>query len=111
MVSSGSSSSIISYKKGAAGMRILVGAAVVTIGILTALLMSPGKTFADASGDHASCMGLGSSFYGQFAPQQRAQVAHLVKEFFAETPGEHYRTFAQEKEGGAIPSPCGTAIE
>jgi hypothetical protein len=56
-------------------------------------------------------MGLGSSFYARFAPQQRAHVAHLVKEFFAESPGEYLRQFAQEKEGGSIPSPCGTAIE
>jgi hypothetical protein len=56
-------------------------------------------------------MGLGSSFYALFATQQRAQVAHLVKDYFAETPGEHYRVFAQEKEGGSIPSPCGTAME
>jgi hypothetical protein len=56
-------------------------------------------------------MGLGSSFYARFATQQRAQVAHLVKDYFAETPGEHYRVFAQEKEGGSIPSPCGTRME
>jgi len=56
-------------------------------------------------------MGLGSSFYAHFATQQRAHVAHLVKEYFAETPGEHYRIFAREKEGGSIPSPCGTRIE
>jgi hypothetical protein len=56
-------------------------------------------------------MGLGSSFYALFATQQRAHVAHLVQEFFAEAPGEYYRAFAHEKEGGSIPSPCGTAIE
>ena len=110
-MSGGSRMSILSGKRGAAGVRIIVGVAVVTIGLLTALLMSPGETFADANDDHASCMGLGSSFYGQFAPRQRAHVAHLVKEFFADTPGERYRTFAREKEGGSIPSPCGTAIE
>jgi hypothetical protein len=109
-MSSGSRVSIISFVPGATGMRITV-VVVVAIALLTALLMSPVKTSADANGDHASCMGLGSSFYGRFAPQQRAHVAHLVKEFFAATPGERYRTFAQEKEGGSIPSPCGTAIE
>jgi len=88
-----------------------MGGVIVTIGLVTAMLVSPGKTLADANDSHASCMGLGSSFYGQFAPQQRAQVAHLVKEFFAAAPGERYRTFAQEKEGGSIPSPCGTGIE
>ena len=91
-------------------MRIMAVLAV-TIGLLTVLLVASRTTFADAGAENASCMGLGSSFYAHFAPQQRAQVAHLVKEYFAEAPGEHYRTFAQEKEGGAIPSPCGTRIE
>ncbi|HEV8573416.1 MAG TPA: hypothetical protein VGR43_01790 [Dehalococcoidia bacterium] len=91
-------------------MRIIAAAAV-TVGLLAALLTTSGKTFAEANDDNASCMGLGSSFYAHFAPQQRAHVAHLVKEFFAEAPGERYRMFAQEKEGGSIPSPCGTAIE
>jgi hypothetical protein len=91
-------------------MRIMVVVAV-TLALLAPLLVVSGRVFASAGDDNASCMGLGSSFYGQFAPQQRAQVAHLVKEFFAETPGERYRTFAREKEGGSIPSPCGTAIE
>jgi hypothetical protein len=27
------------------------------------------------------------------------------------TPGEYYVDFAQEKEGGSIPAPCGTRIE
>jgi len=91
-------------------MRIMVVVAV-TLALLTPLLVVSGRAFASAGDDNASCMGLGSSFYGQFALQQRAHVAHLVKEFFAETPGERYRMFAQEKEGGSIPSPCGTAIE
>ena len=91
-------------------MRIIAIAAV-TIVLGAATLIPSGKASADANVDHASCMGLGSSFYALFANQQRAHVAHLVKEYFAETPGEHYRVFAQEKEGGSIPSPCGTAIE
>ena len=91
-------------------MRIIAIAAV-TIVLAAATLISSGKASADANVDNASCMGLGSSFYARFATQQRAHVAHLVKEFFAEVPGEHYRVFAQEKEGGSIPSPCGTAIE
>ena len=110
-MSSGSGRSIISLVPGATGMRITFVVAMVAIALLAALMTSPSKTSAAANGDHGSCMGLGSSFYGQFAPQQRAHVAHLVKEFFAEAPGERYRTFAQEKEGGSIPSPCGTAIE
>ena len=110
MMRSRSSMSVISFMKGATDTRVM-GAVLVTIGLVTAMLVSPGKTLADANDGHASCMGLGSSFYGKFAPQQRAQVAHLVKEFFAEAPGERYRAFAQEKEGGSIPSPCGTAIE
>jgi len=91
-------------------MRIMAVAAV-TIGLLATLLITSGKTFAEPNDDNASCMGLGSSFYALFATQQRAHVAHLVKEYFAEAPGERYRIFAQEKEGGSIPSPCGTAIE
>lgn len=79
--------------------------------VLAASLISCARASADASIENASCMGLGSSFYARFAPQQRAHVAHLVKEFFAESPGEYLRQFAQEKEGGSIPSPCGTAIE
>ena len=109
-MTSRSSMSIISFMEGATGMR-MIGVVFVTIGLVTAMLVSPGKTLADANDGHASCMGLGSSFYGKFAPQQRAHVAHLVKEFFAEAPGERYRTFAHEKERSSIPSPCGTAIE
>jgi hypothetical protein len=89
----------------------LLAAALVTMGLLAALAVLPGRTFAAANDEHASCMGLGSSFYGLFAPGQRADVAHLVKDSFAQAPGEHYRMFAQEKEGGSIPSPCGTRIE
>ena len=60
--------------------------------------------------DNASCMGLGSSFYGQFAPQQRAFVALIVNDL-NDVPGQYYLGFAQEKEGGTIPAPCGTRIE
>jgi hypothetical protein len=63
-----------------------------------------------AGGDNASCMGLGSSFYGQFAPQQRAFVALFVQELEG-VPGQYYVRFAQEKEGGTIPAPCGTRLE
>jgi hypothetical protein len=55
-------------------------------------------------------MGLGSAFYGQFAPEQRAFVARYVNDL--EGPaGDYYTVFAQEKEGGAIPAPCGTRLE
>ena len=91
-------------------MRIIAIAAV-TIVLGAATLISSGKASADANLDNASCMGLGSSFYALFANQQHAHLAHLVKQYFAEAPGEYYRIFAQEKEGGSIPFPCGTAIE
>lgn len=81
----------------------------------TALLfVASGPAFAqDAAGageDNASCMGLGSSFYGQFAPQQRAFVALFVNDLEG-VPGQYYVGFAQEKEGGTIPAPCGTRLE
>ena len=64
----------------------------------------------EPAADTASCMGLGSAFYGQFAPQQRAFVADYVNDL--EGPaGDYYTVFAQEKEGGAIPAPCGTRME
>jgi hypothetical protein len=88
----------------------IIAIAAVTMVLGAATLISSGRASADANVDNASCIGLGSSFYARFATQQRAQVAHLVKDF-AETPGEHYRVFAQEKEGGSIPSPCGTRME
>jgi hypothetical protein len=90
--------------------RLFIGLAVLAMALVV-VLVAPRTTFADANDESASCMGLGSSFYGRFAPRQRAGVAHLVKAFFAEAPGQYYRTFAQEKEGGSIPSPCGTRIE
>ena len=91
-------------------MRRLIPIAV-TVGLLSGLLSLSNVAFADPNADHASCMGLGSHYYAHFATGQRAGVAHLVKEFFGPVPGEHYRVFAQEKEGGSIPSPCGTRIE
>jgi hypothetical protein len=82
-----------------------------TIGLLVA---SSSPAFAQeapaAASDNASCMGLGSSFYGQFAPQQRAFVAMFVNDLDG-VPGAYYVGFAQEKEGGTIPAPCGTRIE
>jgi hypothetical protein len=87
---------------------IAVGAAV------AGLAFSSTPALADPNAEHASCMGLGSSFYGQFAPQQRAFVAQAVADA-AEAqglpPGAVYSTFAEEKEGGAIPAPCGTRLE
>ena len=87
-------------------------------------LLVAAALFAGASGtaqaapnaDNASCMGLGSYWYAQGAGSEgvtgvRADIAHLVKEFFAAAPGEYLRTFAQEKEGGSIPAPCGARIE
>lgn len=67
-----------------------------------------------AQEDDASCMGLGASFYGRFAPQQMAFVAAFVNEtaLTAEMPpGATYSLFAGEKEGGALPPPCGTRLE
>jgi len=69
---------------------------------------------ADPAAETASCMGSGSAFYGTFAPQQRAFVAAFVidsAQSAGSVPGTVYRFFAGEKEGGAIPAPCGTRIE
>jgi hypothetical protein len=78
------------------------------------LCAASGHAFAQddaaAAEDNASCMGLGSSFYGQFAPQQRAFVALFVNDLEG-VPGQYYAVFAQEKEGGTIPAPCGTRLE
>ena len=78
------------------------------------VLLVPGVAIAGSlpapAVDAASCMGSGSSFYGTFAPQQRAFVAALANSQPG-TPGATYTVFAQEKEGGAIPAPCGTRIE
>jgi hypothetical protein len=82
-----------------------------------ALFVSINGTAAAApDADNASCMGLGSYWYAQGAGFEgvtgvRADVQHLVKEFFAAAPGEYLRNFGQEKEGGSIPAPCGARIE
>ena len=76
-----------------------------------ALLAAAGSAAAqEQAADTASCMGLGSSFYGQFAPQQRAFVADFVNGL-EDPAGEYSRVFRQEKEGGTIPAPCGTRLE
>ena len=80
---------------------------ILMIGTATVLSLLPA---AAAAADNASCMGLGSSFYGQFAPRQRAFVAEYVNGLDGPA-GDYYTTFAQEKEGGSIPEPCGTRIE
>jgi hypothetical protein len=89
--------------------RVRAGVAVVTTSVLLVGAAGPAAAQEQAV-DEASCMGLGSSFYGQFAPRQRAFVADFVND--REGPaGEYYTLFAQEKEGGTIPSPCGTRLE
>ena len=72
------------------------------------------STASGADEENASCMGLGASFYGQFAPQQMAFVAAFVNATAmaaGDPPGATYRFFAGEKEGGALPTPCGTRLE
>jgi hypothetical protein len=88
--------------------RIRAGVAVVAA---SALLIPTGSAAAQGqAAENASCMGLGSSFYGRFVPQQRAFVADFVNGL--EGPaGQYYAVFAQEKEGGTIPAPCGTRLE
>ena len=88
------------------------------IAVLAAgVVLAPGAAadgVPDAGIDNASCLGSGSAFYGTFAPQQRAFVAQFVIDSAAEigtTAGMVYVEFAQEKEGGDIPPPCGTRIE
>ena len=93
-------------------MRRTITTAIV---ILAASLATAGSATAQPNPVHASCMGLGSAFYAHGAGTEgvtgvRADVAHLVKDF-APVPGSYLRTFAQEKEGGAIPAPCGARIE
>jgi hypothetical protein len=82
--------------------------------VVAVVLAASGAAFAQdepgAGENNASCLGLGSSFYGQFAPQQRAFVALFVNDLEG-VAGEYYVVFAQEKEGGTIPAPCGTRIE
>ena len=89
--------------------------AVLTLAI--ALTMVPaGVALAAPDPDHASCMGLGSYFYAQGAGFEdvtgvRAEIAHIVKDAISPVPGEYLKAFAQEKEGGSIPAPCGARIE
>jgi len=81
---------------------------------IAVLALSSTPALAEPDPDDASCMGLGSAFYGQFAPQQRAFVSQAVidaAEAAGATAGSTYSTFAQEKEGGSIPAPCGTRLE
>jgi hypothetical protein len=94
-------------------MKRLLAIAVSTTALL---LASAGAATAAPNAEHASCMGLGSHFYAHGAGSPgvhgvRADISHLVKEFFSAAPGEHYRLFALEKEGGSIPAPCGARIE
>ncbi len=85
--------------------------------ILSTALVFTAATSATAqseSEENASCMGLGASFYGQFAPQQMGFVAQFVIDqaiATGEAPGETFSEFGAEKEGGSIPSPCGTRLE
>jgi hypothetical protein len=79
-----------------------------------AFTIATSATAQSESEENASCMGLGASFYGQFAPQQMGFVAQFVigQAWMAdEAPGETFSEFAGEKEGGSIPSPCGTRLE
>lgn len=89
--------------------------AVATVGLVATAPSATADAYtAPPAVDHASCMGLGSSFYGVFAPQQRAFVAEYVIERAAalgQAPGEYLVTFATEKEGGAFAAPCGTQLE
>jgi hypothetical protein len=93
-------------------MRRTITTAVV---VLVASLATAGTATAEPNPSHASCIGLGSAFYAHGAGTEgvtgvRADVAHLVQDF-APVPGVYLSTFAQEKEGGAIPAPCGARIE
>jgi hypothetical protein len=84
--------------------------------VAAALFAGAGGTAEAApNADNASCMGLGSYWYAQGAGLEgvtgvRADIAHLVQDF-APAPGTYLRGFAQEKEGGSIPAPCGARIE
>ena len=79
-------------------------------------LVPAAGALAQPANDKASCMGLGSYFYAHGAGFEgvtgvRADVAHIVKDAISAAPGEYLKTFAQEKEGGSIPEPCGARIE
>jgi hypothetical protein len=88
----------------------------IVVSALALSLAAAGPANAAPNAEHASCMGLGSQFYAHGAGSPgvhgvRADISHLVKEFFSSAPGQHFRLFAQEKEGGSIPAPCGSRIE
>ena len=87
----------------------------ILISVIAAVTIAGVPAMAKATeADDASCMGLGASFYGQFAPRQMAFVADYVNETARAAglaPGVTFSFFAGEKEGGAIPSPCGTRLE
>ena len=75
-----------------------------------------GTAGAAPNADNASCMGLGSAFYAHGAGSEgvhgvRADIQHIVNDSISPVPGEYLKTFAQEKEGGSIPAPCGARIE
>ena len=91
-------------------MRTLV-IVVLALAFIAPVVTTGRAALAEPDPDHASCMGLGSFFYATFAVGQRADVSQIVREAISAVPGEHYRLFAQEKEGGSIPEPCGTRIE
>ena len=82
--------------------------------VLVGLVGTTATALASKRTENASCMGLGASFYGQFAPRQMAFVADFVNataKAEGAPPGETYSFFAREKEDGAIPPPCGTRLE
>jgi hypothetical protein len=88
----------------------------VVVSAVALTFVSTGSALAAPSADNASCMGLGSYFYAQGAGFEgvtgvRADIAHIVKDSISSVPGEYLQTFAQEKEGGSIPEPCGARIE
>ena len=88
----------------------------IVISAIALSLAATGTAAAAPNAQHASCMGLGSQFYAHGAGSPgvhgvRADISHLVKEFFSPAPGQYLRNFAQEKEGGSIPAPCGSRIE
>jgi hypothetical protein len=88
----------------------------IAVSALALAFAAAGTATAAPNAANASCMGLGSSFYAHGAGSPgvhgvRADISHLVKEFFSPAPGQHFRLFAHEKEGGSIPAPCGSRIE
>ncbi|TAL13202.1 MAG: hypothetical protein EPO00_00740 [Chloroflexota bacterium] len=95
-------------------LKPLVVAGTLSLLLMLAVGTASARTLPEPAADNASCMGSGSSFYGTFAPRQRAFVAEFVidqADLDGTPPGATYRGFAGEKEGGAIAAPCGTRIE